>query len=146
MDISHDGKLDFDEMHALLSMGNPNLSSLDLWTIFKEADKDHDGVVDFDEFFDYLHQEHDGDPDTCPANGNKHHQWKFGKCHFCGVAEIRVEHGHHINRDHRDHEDERGHHLNPGASPLSACELGGKCTFKFATCTKCGKSEFSRRH
>jgi len=61
LDISGDGKLDFDEMKRLLRIGNPGLSDSELRLLFRHVDRNDNGLVDFDEFYDYLHE---GIPDS----------------------------------------------------------------------------------
>ncbi|CAK9022316.1 Hypothetical protein (Fragment) [Durusdinium trenchii] len=54
------------------------------------------------------------------------HHWKYGKCNFCQVPEGKLAKG-------------PGVMANPGGA--AECEKGGKCMFKFAKCTKCGRGE-----
>ena len=54
------------------------------------------------------------------------HHWKYGKCNFCQQAEGKLAKG-------------PGVLPNPGGA--ADCDMGGKCMFKFAKCTKCGRGE-----
>jgi len=54
------------------------------------------------------------------------HHWKYGKCSYCQVAEGKIA-------------KTSGTMLDPGAS--EGCRQGGKCMFKFARCSKCGRAE-----
>lgn len=62
----------------------------------------------------------------CSASPDGVHHWKFGKCQYCQVSEGRLVSG-------------AGVMANPGGA--EECEKGGKCMFKFAKCTKCGRVE-----
>lgn len=64
---------------------------------------------------------------TCDASPDGLHHWKYGKCNYCQKAEGKLVKG-------------TGTVANPGG--VGGCPAGGKCVFKFAKCTKCGKSEF----
>lgn len=63
----------------------------------------------------------------CLCSPDGVHDWKFGKCHYCQKAEKNLDKG------------SLGLVAYPGGAP--ECSHGGKCMFKFAKCTKCGKSE-----
>lgn len=54
----------------------------------------------------------------CTKSPDGQHNWKFGKCSYCGKAEGVL------------------------ATSAGSCGAGGKCAFKFSKCTKCGRSEF----
>jgi len=54
------------------------------------------------------------------------HHWKYGKCSYCQVAEGKIA-------------KTLGKMLDPGA--VDGCRVGGKCMFKFARCSKCGRAE-----
>jgi len=64
----------------------------------------------------------------CTSSPNGNHLWKFGKCDYCGKAEGQLVRG-------------AGVLANPGAKD-GGCGAGGKCMFKFAKCTKCGRKAF----
>lgn len=64
--------------------------------------------------------EHEGG--HCNVSPTGKHWWKFGQCSHCHVAEGRVG-------------------LAPRAAQGMECDMGGKCAFKFARCTKCGRRE-----
>eukprot|EP00913_Durusdinium_trenchii_P003812 g3529.t1 len=66
-----------------------------------------------------------GEASTFKAPDGVHH-WKYGKCNFCQVPEGKLAKG-------------PGVMANPGGA--AECEKGGKCMFKFAKCTKCGRGE-----
>uniref|UniRef100_A0A7S1Q9R2 EF-hand domain-containing protein n=1 Tax=Alexandrium catenella TaxID=2925 RepID=A0A7S1Q9R2_ALECA len=145
MDLSGDGTLDFDEMAALLRKGNPGLSDIELWTLYKNVDKNLDGKISFDEFYDYLYAparesvspkspllQRGSLPahERCVVNAGAPHSFKFGKCTFCGVAQGSCE------------------PVNVNKQKLYKlktmdCPEGGSHQFKFAKCAKCGKSEYS---
>eukprot|EP00438_Fugacium_kawagutii_P031268 Skav218640 [mRNA] locus=scaffold365:335632:343880:- [translate_table: standard] len=63
---------------------------------------------------------------TCSKSPNGMHHWKYGKCNYCQMAEGKLAKG-------------PGVLPNPGGA--ADCEMGGKCMFKFAKCTKCGRGE-----
>jgi len=63
---------------------------------------------------------------TCSKSPNGVHHWKYGKCNFCQQAEGKLAKG-------------PGVTSNPGGA--AECDKGGKCMFKFAKCTKCGRGE-----
>ena len=63
---------------------------------------------------------------TCSKAPNGVHHWKYGKCNFCQQAEGKLAKG-------------PGVTSNPGGA--AECDKGGKCMFKFAKCTKCGRGE-----
>lgn len=56
------------------------------------------------------------------------HHWKYEKCNYCQLAEGKLAKG-------------PGVTANPGGA--AECAQGGKCMFKFAKCTKCGRAELS---
>merc|ERR1719492_684517 len=89
LDKNGDGTLDFDEMAILLRKGNPQFSDIELWSLYKEIDKGLDGRITFDEFYDYLNRPHKGSQTSgkCTKNAGQPHEWKFGKCQWCGLAE-----------------------------------------------------------
>mmetsp|Transcript_76485 Transcript_76485/g.151339 ORF Transcript_76485/g.151339 Transcript_76485/m.151339 type:complete len:190 (+) Transcript_76485:83-652(+) len=129
LDRSGDGTLDFDEMSSLLRKGNPHFSDIELWSLYKEIDKNLDGRITFDEFYDYLNCPHKGSNRSgkCTKNAGAPHEWKFGKCVWCGLAE-----GDQDVPRRRD-----------SITTKNACSDGGKCQFKFSKCTKCGRSEIA---
>lgn len=49
------------------------------------------------------------------------HHWKFGKCHYCQKAEGEIRHG------------------RVSTAGDTWCASGGKCSFKSASCCKCGR-------
>mmetsp|Transcript_86595 Transcript_86595/g.250054 ORF Transcript_86595/g.250054 Transcript_86595/m.250054 type:complete len:353 (-) Transcript_86595:72-1130(-) len=65
---------------------------------------------------------------SCARSPDGQHLWRFGKCDYCAVAEGKILGG-------------GGACANPGASS-GGCAAGGKCMFKFAKCSKCGRKEF----
>mmetsp|Transcript_74924 Transcript_74924/g.223255 ORF Transcript_74924/g.223255 Transcript_74924/m.223255 type:complete len:198 (+) Transcript_74924:60-653(+) len=138
MDLSEDGRLDFDEMAGLLRKGNPGMSDIELWTLYHQIDKDSDGKISFDEFYDYLYRPSSAgrgqlSPSVrCRVNAGAPHEFKFGRCSFCGVAQGTVE-------------PQQGTLMRKSSYELSKmCPEGnGKCSFKFARCTKCGRSELA---
>jgi len=65
---------------------------------------------------------------SCARSPDGMHLWRFGRCDYCAVAEGKMLHG-------------GGACANPGASS-GGCAAGGKCMFKFAKCSKCGRKEF----
>lgn len=64
---------------------------------------------------------------TCTKAPDGAHHWKFGKCEFCLKPEGKLAKG-------------PGVMANPGGA--GGCEAGGKCMFKFAKCTKCGRKAY----
>lgn len=62
----------------------------------------------------------------CDQSPTGVHHWKYGKCNYCQQAE-----GHLVKK--------AGAFQSPGG--WGECESGGKCIFKFAKCTKCGRGE-----
>lgn len=64
---------------------------------------------------------------NCPKSPDGQHNWKFGMCSYCKKAEGKLAKG-------------PGVAANPGGA--GDCGKGGKCTFKFSRCSKCGRSEF----
>lgn len=58
------------------------------------------------------------------------HHWRFGRCSYCQKSEGRIVH-------------DLGTMANPGFGE-AGCAKGGKCMFKFAKCTKCGRNELER--
>ena len=66
---------------------------------------------------------------SCSKAPDGVHHWKYGKCNFCQQAEGKLAKG-------------PGVMQNPGG--VGECAKGGKCMFKFAKCTKCGKGELSK--
>jgi len=64
---------------------------------------------------------------TCAKSPDGAHLWRFGKCTHCGAAEGQTLKG-------------PGVCANPGG--VGGCAKGGKCIFKFAKCSKCGRKEF----
>ena len=63
---------------------------------------------------------------SCSKAPDGVHHWKYGKCNYCQLAEGKLAKG-------------PGVLPNPGGP--ADCEMGGKCMFKFAKCTKCGRGE-----
>lgn len=65
---------------------------------------------------------------SCPKNdgGKGPHMFKFGACSHCRKQEGKLLKG-------------RGSAVNPGGK--GSCAKGGKCTFMFSKCKKCGVSE-----
>ncbi|CAE7844681.1 unnamed protein product [Symbiodinium necroappetens] len=63
---------------------------------------------------------------SCSMSPDGAHHWKYGKCNYCQMAEGKLAKG-------------PGVMANPGGA--AECDRGGKCIFKFAKCTKCGRSE-----
>jgi len=53
-DINHDGRLDFEEVRALMQKGNPQMKEGDIKAIFGAVDKNGDQRVDFNELVDFL--------------------------------------------------------------------------------------------
>eukprot|EP00435_Cladocopium_sp_Y103_P065385 s438_g27.t1 len=53
-DVSGDGRLDLQELSALLRRGDPTLKDSELRRLFREIDANADGRIDFGEFCDYL--------------------------------------------------------------------------------------------
>mmetsp|Transcript_4187 Transcript_4187/g.10591 ORF Transcript_4187/g.10591 Transcript_4187/m.10591 type:complete len:293 (-) Transcript_4187:112-990(-) len=74
----------------------------------------------------------DEDLDLCLKNpDDDSHEFKFGRCRFCGLEEGRIERSKFKMTV-----------SNTSSSLLGACAAGGKCSFKYSKCTKCGESEF----
>ena len=65
---------------------------------------------------------------SCSKAPDGVHHWKYGKCNFCQQAEGKLAKG-------------PGVMQNPGG--VGECQKGGKCMFKFAKCTKCGRGELA---
>lgn len=57
LDRSKDSKLDYFEMSALLSKGNPSLTEREMRALFQDADKDGSGALDFEEFMAHIFSE-----------------------------------------------------------------------------------------
>jgi len=53
-DVDHNGKLDIDEVRALMLKGNPQMKEGDIKTIFAAVDRNGDGRIGFNELVDYL--------------------------------------------------------------------------------------------
>ena len=66
---------------------------------------------------------------SCSKAPDGVHHWKYGKCNFCQQAEGKLAKG-------------PGVMQNPGG--VGECQKGGKCMFKFAKCTKCGRGELAK--
>ena len=49
-DINKDGNLQFDELYALFSKINSDITKNDLMILMKEIDENNDGQLDIDEF------------------------------------------------------------------------------------------------
>jgi len=64
---------------------------------------------------------------VCTQSPDRVHHWKYGKCNFCQKPEGKL-----LKR--------AGVMANPGGD--GGCGAGGKCAFKFAKCSKCGRKEF----
>mmetsp|Transcript_67354 Transcript_67354/g.111563 ORF Transcript_67354/g.111563 Transcript_67354/m.111563 type:complete len:316 (-) Transcript_67354:284-1231(-) len=64
---------------------------------------------------------------VCKSSPTGMHQWRFGKCAYCRMPEGQLAKG-------------AGTMQDPGAHG-GGCPKGGKCMFKFAKCTKCGRGE-----
>lgn len=77
--------------------------------------------------FMQTHKGNESHSSYCLSSPTGEHDFKFGKCHYCQRAELFIEHG------------PVGSVAYPGG--VRECAAGGKCMFKFAKCTKCGKSE-----
>lgn len=58
-DVSGDGKLDFQELSALLKKGDPTLRESEVRRLFREIDQNQDGRIDFGEFCDYVFDNQD---------------------------------------------------------------------------------------
>jgi len=65
---------------------------------------------------------------TCDKSPDGVHHWKYGKCSYCQKPEGKL-----LDKG-------GGVTANPGAVN-EGCAKGGKCMFKFAKCTKCGRAE-----
>ncbi|CAE7506346.1 unnamed protein product [Symbiodinium natans] len=63
---------------------------------------------------------------SCTKSPDGTHHWKYGKCNYCQAPEGKLAKG-------------PGVMANPGGA--AECDKGGKCMFKFAKCTKCGRPE-----
>ena len=63
---------------------------------------------------------------SCSKAPDGVHHFKYGKCNFCQVPEGQLA---------------RGVGVLPNPGGAADCEMGGKCMFKFAKCTKCGRGE-----
>eukprot|EP00746_Dinoflagellata_sp_MGD_P065197 gnl/MRDRNA2_/MRDRNA2_27173_c0_seq1.p1 gnl/MRDRNA2_/MRDRNA2_27173_c0~~gnl/MRDRNA2_/MRDRNA2_27173_c0_seq1.p1 ORF type:complete len:410 (-),score=52.87 gnl/MRDRNA2_/MRDRNA2_27173_c0_seq1:95-1324(-) len=74
-----------------------------------------------------LSQNSESPSSYCLSSPDGEHHYRFGKCHYCQKAEQIIEHK------------PPGSVAYPGG--VRECLRGGKCMFKFAKCTKCGKSE-----
>lgn len=59
-DINKDGVLSFDELYALFSKINSDITKNDLITLMKEIDENNDGQLDVDEFIALMQM----DPET----------------------------------------------------------------------------------
>mmetsp|Transcript_23339 Transcript_23339/g.53962 ORF Transcript_23339/g.53962 Transcript_23339/m.53962 type:complete len:319 (-) Transcript_23339:429-1385(-) len=64
----------------------------------------------------------------CSKSPDGQHLWRFGRCDHCAMAEGKTLQG-------------AGACSNPGGVG-GGCSAGGKCMYRFAKCTKCGKKEF----
>lgn len=57
LDANGDGYLSYDELHALLKKGNPDLDESEIQLLYGQMDTHHDERVDFHEFCDFLFRE-----------------------------------------------------------------------------------------
>merc|ERR1712118_83274 len=55
-DRNKDGKLDFEEVCAILRRARPNMTTAEIELIFEQVDKNKDGKIVFSELADYIHE------------------------------------------------------------------------------------------
>jgi len=56
-DRSGDGRLDYNELAALLRKGDPRIQDAEIRRLFGKIDQNHDGRIDFAEFCDYIFEQ-----------------------------------------------------------------------------------------
>lgn len=74
-DINKDGVLSFDELYALFSKINSDITKNDLITLMKEIDENNDGQLDVDEFIALMQM----DPETLQTSGGSKAMLKLKK-------------------------------------------------------------------
>lgn len=148
-DIDGNGTLSLSELKEVLQLlpvapGSRRFNDADFQRFLNIIDENHDGVIDYHEFTDWIH--HDGD--------DAHEIMKRMKSapstlNVPGKGGVRGP-----ERFFYDQSTYTGTHNGAGPTIVSAsgrntsvsdpagdCGQGGKCTFKFARCTKCGRGE-----
>lgn len=62
LDANGDGRLDPEELSALLRSGDANMTDEEMGSLFESIDKDQNGRIDFAEFVDFIFSEEGGAP------------------------------------------------------------------------------------